>query len=101
MFKNLFKKNQYGNSLHFEEGQNECSHCNDIPQKLKKCDDCGKKNICRNCYYENHKLCKCCEDKYNKWANSLQEVKQQTDIKKKYNFKIKNKFLSSSLLQDY
>ena len=83
-FKNLFAKKNYSNMLDTED--NECSHCHqDSAEKLKKCQECGCRNICKTCY--KHKdliLCKTCDDSYIKWANQLQGAKIQNDKQQKY-----------------
>ena len=85
-FKNLFTKNQYGNALQFED--NECTHCHDVPHKLKKCHDCEKRNICRDCFYhKNHNLCKGCDDKYNQWINKVEDAGVKAEKEQKYNTK--------------
>ena len=82
--KNLFTKKNYSNALQYED--NECTHCHQVPaDKLKKCQECGSRNICKGCY--KHKdliLCKSCDTKYNNWANKVQNVKVQVDKAEKY-----------------
>jgi len=83
-FGKLFTKKNYSNSLQFED--NECTHCHEIPtDKLKKCQECGSRNICKGCY--KHKdliLCKTCDDNYNQWAKQLQKAKVVADKEDKY-----------------
>jgi hypothetical protein len=86
----LFKKNQYSNTLQFED--NECSHCNNIPtDKLKKCQDCKCRNICKTCYKHNGKiLCKTCDNEYNQWANKIMKESNEVDKQKKYKHYVKD-----------
>ena len=62
MFK-LFQKQKLNKS------QIACTHCKKNPiEKLKKCEDCYTRNICRTCYKdEDLTVCKPCEDEYERW----------------------------------
>ena len=86
-FKKLFtKQKDYSNTLQIEE--NECSHCNDIPHdKLKKCQECGERNVCKMCFYNGNIMCKTCDDKYNQWANAVQKEGIKAEKQEKYGYK--------------
>ena len=64
---------------------NECSHCHDVPcDKLKKCQDCKQRNVCKSCYYNEKILCKSCDDTYNHWANKVQAAVIKVEKQEKY-----------------
>lgn len=89
-FSQLFKKNQYSNVLDFED--NECTHCHNVPHdKLKKCDDCNTRNICRFCYYDGKILCKSCDEHYEQWANKIKKICNKEEKQSKYGYINDNK----------
>lgn len=89
--KKFLKRRKYSDVLGIDNC--ECSQCQSIPVcKLKKCENCFKRRICRDCYkYENIKLCKECDTEYEKWQNSLFKVKAETEKENKYKIN-KNEF---------
>ena len=81
-FRKFFNKKEYSISVEDEELQ--CSHCEVFPHEIKKCQDCGSKNICKECYKNELILCKPCDEKYNQWADKIQETQVQAAKEKKY-----------------
>ena len=80
---NFFKKKSYSNILHFED--TECTRCNNVPYKLKKCHDCKSRNICKKCYkYEDLILCKKCNDIHIQWQNKILNIRIQMRKEEKY-----------------
>ena len=61
---------------------NKCDYCGEMNKKNKTCDDCSK-NICVNCYKENI-LCINCDERYNEWAEKLQNLKIESEKKEQY-----------------
>ncbi|SUZ81436.1 uncharacterized protein METZ01_LOCUS34290 [marine metagenome] len=59
-----------------------CDYCGKMNKKNKTCDDCSKK-ICVNCYKENI-LCINCDERYNEWAEKLQNLKNESEKKEQY-----------------
>ena len=95
MFFNLFKKTKYSNTLQVEEC--ECSHCNQLPHdKMKKCQECGERKVCKTCYKKEKILCKCCAHPYNAWVEKINKSQNQINKQEKYGFST-NKF-STTLL---
>jgi len=94
--KKLFKKNDYGNALQFEN--NECDCCNEVPEKLKKCHECNERKICKMCYINGEVLCKKCTFEFDIFVKKLQKVKKQEEKKEKYNYKGNRAYLAGQLL---
>jgi len=83
-----YKLLHYSNSLTFLKYKllhcsNECGYCNNLEcEKMKKCQECGERKVCKMCYYQGQILCKECDD----------FIKSKVHDDKKYifqNFKIK------------
>ena len=62
--------------------ENKCDYCEKINKNNKTCGDCSKK-ICVNCYKENI-LCINCDERYNEWAEKLQNLKNESEKKEQY-----------------
>jgi len=78
-FKKLMQKDSYGNKVE------NCDYCATFHKSFKTCGNCSKK-ICTSCF-EEYKLCMNCDEEYEEWVTSLQELKEKTEKKKKYNYK--------------
>lgn len=62
-----------------------CDYCNDCESKSKKCDGCGKRKICKDCYYDScEKLCKECNKDYIKWGKQVEQEFNDTIIENNY-----------------
>ena len=94
MFKFLCKNKYQQVELH------QCSHCEKEEHKLKKCEECGKRLICKSCYKEEDLiLCKKCDDEYKLWVNNgLKQIKEE---EKKIKYGYNDDSYAGSLLNDY
>ena len=92
-----------------------CCHCRLVCDKLKKCDQCHKRLICRNCYHgikgRMEQMCTKCDNEYIHWLRKVNELQEADKInqmqkEKENEYKVvgqeKNKNnMAGALLQDY
>ena len=51
---------------------NTCGHCDNLEsEKMKKCQECGERKVCKECYYNGEILCKECDETYTKQMEKL------------------------------
>ena len=54
----------------------QCTHCKREDLKLKKCQQCGERLICKNCYHGTlgrmEKMCSKCDIEYIIWLKKLE-----------------------------
>ena len=51
---------------------NTCGHCDNLEsEKMKKCQECGERKVCKECYYNGEILCKECDIEYTKQMEKL------------------------------
>ena len=66
-----YKLTKKSNSL-TKHCDNTCGHCNNLEcEKMKKCQSCNKRAVCKICYYQGQILCKECDDLYLKQMENL------------------------------
>ena len=81
IIKDSSKNNKYYSYQKYDEhlledsDHDHCTQCTDlifnIKKFMKKCKECGKRNVCKDCYKKGLTLCKTCDDEYIKQMEEM------------------------------